>query len=61
MGRFSGEPVQGRIIALADTPRSYLVHLPSGEVRRNRHQLKPVHSPIEKDPKPKYAHNIKGS
>ena len=34
MGRFSGEPVQGRVIAPADTPRSYLVHLPSGEVHR---------------------------
>ena len=34
-----GDPVQGRIVSSADTPRSYLVDTPSGQLRRNRHHL----------------------
>ena len=29
----------GRILTTANTPRSYIVETPSGEIRRNRHQL----------------------
>jgi len=29
------EPVRGRVVAAADTPRSYLVNTPSGVIRRN--------------------------
>ena len=45
----SGKPVQGRVIELADTPRSYLVDIPSGQIHRNRHQLKPMPDLIEND------------
>ena len=34
-----GDPVQGRIVSSADTPRSYLVDTTSGQLRRNRHHL----------------------
>ena len=34
------EPISGTIISTADTPRSYVVHTPTAEVRRNRSQLR---------------------
>ncbi len=33
------QPVGGRVVQAAETPRSYIVETPSGEVRRNRSQL----------------------
>ena len=33
------QPVEGRVVEPAETPRSYIVQTPSGEVRRNRSQL----------------------
>ena len=36
-----GEPVRGRVLTQAHTPRSYIVETPSGRVRRNRHHLNP--------------------
>ena len=33
------QPTTGRTIAPADTPRSYIVQTPSGDIRRNRSQL----------------------
>ena len=35
----NGQPTTGRTIAPADTPRSYIVQTPSGDIRRNRSQL----------------------
>ena len=32
-------PVAGRTVRMADTPHSYFVQTPSGQVRRNRSQL----------------------
>ena len=40
-----GEPVQGRVVSSADTPRSYVVDTPSGQLRRNRHHLTPLPGP----------------
>lgn len=39
-------PVEGRVVQPAQTPRSYIVETPSGELRRNRGQLNivPDHS-----------------
>ena len=54
---FSGEPIQGRVIEQGDTPRSYLVNLPSGQIRRNCHQLKPMPDLIENDSRPN-RHNV---
>ena len=34
-----GSPTPGRIITTTDTPRSYIVQTPSGEIRRNRSHL----------------------
>ena len=53
----SGEPIQGRVIEQGDTPRSYLVDLPSGQIRRNCHQLKPMPDLIENDSRPN-RHNV---
>ena len=36
------EPVRGRVLTNAGTPRSYVVQTPTGEVRRNRSQLRIV-------------------
>jgi len=36
------EPVRGRVVAAADTPRSYLVNTPSGVIRRNQQHLRAV-------------------
>ena len=36
------QPISGRVNTFADTPRSYLVETPSGQVRRNRHHLNKV-------------------
>ena len=36
------EPIPGRIVTPAETPRSYIVETPTGEVRRNRSQLRAV-------------------
>ena len=33
-------PIPGRIVTAAETPRSYVVETPTGEVRRNRSQLR---------------------
>ena len=35
----SNQPTQGRVITPADTPRSYLVETPSGQIRRNQQHL----------------------
>ena len=35
----SREPVRGRVVTVADTPRSYLVNTPSGTIRRNQQHL----------------------
>ena len=35
----SGEQMSGTVVRAADTPRSYIVDTPSGELRRNRHHL----------------------
>ena len=35
-----GDQVPGRIVQAADTPRSYLVRVPSGEFRRNRAHIR---------------------
>ena len=34
-----GNPVAGRTVNMSSTPRSYVVHTPSGEIRRNRSHL----------------------
>ena len=41
-------PVEGRVVQPAETPRSYIVETPSGDVRRNRSQLNiiPAHVPV---------------
>ena len=39
------QPVQGRVVQPASTPRSYIVETPSGEVRRNRSQLNVLPQP----------------
>ena len=41
-------PVEGRVVQPAETPRSYIVETPSGDVRRNRSQLNiiPAHAPV---------------
>ena len=36
------QPVEGRVVLLADTPRSYIVEIQSGQVRRNRLHLNPM-------------------
>ena len=36
-----GVQVPGRIIRTADTPRSYMVEVPSGELRRNQAHIRP--------------------
>ena len=40
------QPVEGRVVEPAEAPCSYIVEIPSGEVRRNRSQLNvvPEHS-----------------
>ena len=35
----SGEQTSGTVVRAADTPRSYIVDTPSGELRRNQHHL----------------------
>ena len=35
-----GDPKPGTVISAADTPRSYIVETPTGEVQRNRSQLR---------------------
>ena len=42
------QPVSGRVISPADTPRSYIVETPSGQVRRNRQHLNQM--PESQDP-----------
>ncbi len=36
------QPVEGRVVELADTPRSYVIETPTGQVQRNRHHLNTV-------------------
>ena len=36
------EPTRGVVSSPAETPRSYVVHTPSGPLRRNSHHLRPV-------------------
>lgn len=36
------KPVRGAIVSVADTPRSYIVQTPKGQVRRNREHLNVV-------------------
>ena len=47
-----GNPVQGQVVSSADTPRSYVVDTPTGQVRRNRHHLAvvPDRSPEDESP-----------
>jgi len=40
-----GEPVQGKVVSSADTPRSYVIDTPSGQLHRNRHHLTPLPDP----------------
>ena len=40
-----GRQVPGRVITTADTPRSYVVEVPSGQVRRNRAAVHLVQRP----------------
>ena len=37
--RTDGQTVEGRVIRPVETPRSYIVETPTGEVRRNRSQI----------------------
>ena len=37
-----GEPIRGVVSSQAETPRSYAVHTPSGQLRRNSQHLVPV-------------------
>ena len=39
--------VHGRVVTQSEAPRSYMVRTPSGEVRRNRQQLRIVPQPEE--------------
>ena len=48
-------PIPGRIQSPATTPRSYVVSTPSGEVRRNRGQLRVV--PSSNHPRENYQSN----
>ena len=43
------EMVKGQIRGQANTPRSYYVDIPSGQVRRNRSHLKPIPREQEKE------------
>ena len=36
------DPTRGRVVTAAETPRSYVVEIPTGEVRRNRSQLRVI-------------------
>ncbi len=36
------QPVEGRVVELADTPRSYVIETPTGQVQRNLHHLNTV-------------------
>ncbi len=36
------QPVEGRVAELADTPRSYVIETPTGQVQRNLHPLNTV-------------------
>ncbi len=36
------QPVEGRMVELADTPRSYVIETPTGQVQRNRHHINTV-------------------
>ena len=40
--------VEGKVIDKADTPRSYMVQSPNGNLRRNRYHLKALPSPTPK-------------
>ena len=44
-------PVPGRVLSSANTPRSYLIETPTGQVRRNRQHLNPVpnNSPVTEE------------
>ena len=50
----AAEPIRGRVVTAAETPRSYVVDTPTGEVRRNRSQLRviPDTTPPERQPTP---------
>ena len=41
----SSQPTQGRVITPADTPRSYLVEIPTGQIRRNQQHLNIIPDP----------------
>jgi len=45
-----GHNTSGRVMRMADTPRSYVVQTPTGNLRRNRHQLNPNLSPTDPQP-----------
>ena len=58
----SGERSQGHVIAPANTPRSYVVETPTGEVRRNRSHIVPqVPMPSTENQIPKETDNEAGS
>ena len=42
--RTDGQTVEGRVLGPAETPRSYIVETPAGEIRRNQNQLTTIPS-----------------
>ena len=46
-GGSDSDPVPGQVMRPADTPRSYIVSTPSGQVRRNSRHLIPVPERVE--------------
>ena len=45
------DPKPGTVVSAADTPRSYIVDTPPGEIQRNRSQLRVVPDiPTEREP-----------
>ena len=46
-GGSDSDPVPGQVMRPADTPRSYIVSTPSGQVRRNSRHLAPVPERVE--------------
>ena len=45
-------PVSGRVVTSAGTPRSYLVETPSGQLQRNRIQLRVVPEELSEPEEP---------
>ena len=44
-----GESIRGVVSSQAETPRSYIVHTPSGQLKRNSRHLAPVPEDLLKD------------